>query len=219
MSDENNAMLSDVDEKDGKVWAQVLSMFFISGVLVTLVGGIFAFAWFITIFFAWFVIPAGFAYFIIVAITASIKRNQAKKSLQYGVPNFALKDIEVIDFKSGSQVASLSMNIYLSIIAILIPLSYLALERTSADNGFSFILFVLGGGLLVAAFYTPLVNAPGIYRKSFLQAEAYALHNKTPNHKWIRLNRIWSWIIWSLYGVIVPVGSFLYTNGGLSFLF
>jgi hypothetical protein len=49
-----------------------------------------------------------------------------------------------------------------------------------------------------------------------LQAEAYALQNKTLNYKWIRLNRVWSWIIWFIYGVGVPVVSFLFLQGVVS---
>jgi len=218
MSNENATEYIGYEEPNTSVWVRVLATFLIAGFTATALGGMLLFLWFVTALFAWFVIPAGFIYFIIVAIIAPIKRNQAKNDLKHGVPQFTFEQIQAAEFKAGSQTASLAMNIYLSLIAVLFPVIYFAGKSASFDDSFSFLLLVMGGALLVAAFYVPFVNAPSIYRKRFLQAEAYALQYKTPNYKWVRANRIWSWIVWVIYGVGVPALSVLALNGGLRLL-
>jgi len=219
MSNENATQYIGYEqERHTSVWVRVLATFLIAGFAATALGGMLLFLWFVTALFAWFVIPAGFIYFIIVAIIAPIKRNQAKNDLKHGVPQFTFEQIQAVEFKTGSQTASLAMNIYLSLIAVLFPVIYFAGKSASFEDSLSFLLLVMGGALLVAAFYVPFVNAPSIYRKRFLQAEAYALQYKTPNYQWIRLNRIWSWIVWSIYGVGVPALAIIASNGGLRFL-
>jgi hypothetical protein len=219
MSNENATQYIGYEqERHTSVWVRVLATLLIAGFAATSLGALLLFAWFIIALFAWFVIPAGFIYFIIVAIIAPIKRSQAKKNLKYGVPQLTFDQMQAAEFKTGSQTASLAMNIYLSLIAILFPIIYFAGRHASFDDSFSFLLLVMGGALLVAAFYVPFINAPSIYRKQFLQAEEYALQYKTPNYQWIRLNRIWSWIVWSIYGVGVPAVAVVASNGGLRFL-
>jgi hypothetical protein len=205
-------------DRNTSVWVHFLATFLITGFTATCLGAMMVFLWFVVVFFAWFVIPAGFIYFIIVAIIAPIKRSQAKSDVKYGLPQFTFEQVQAAEFKTGSQTASLAMNIYLSLIAVLFPALYFVGQRFSFDDSFSFLLLVMGGAILVAAFYVPFINAPSIYRNQFLQAEEYALQYKTPNYQWIRLNRIWSWIVWSIYGVGVPALAIVASNGGLRFL-
>lgn len=176
------------------------------GVLILLTGGI-AFLISATVLPAMLLVFSlmfvAIPYTLVVTLIAIINRRNAKKKVAHDIEDNAVTHNEyetVANFKARWQRWTLSFNIILA-------LTYIPLMLSIVHTDFSSFMIVGGSVAEVGAIFMIILNRHFIYKKMAIEAEEYALASHTAASKFIKVNRIWSWITWYMY-CLVPL-SFL----------
>lgn len=168
-------------------------------------------------------VPFAILYAFTASLSALRARKAAKKIVLAGRVTLDNEMEKIANFESAPQANSLVLNAILSVnLVASIVFALIVITNPAPDNGFflgvwEVAALATGSAAMIGGVALAIANSPLLYKPDFLRAEEYALQKKSHAWKLIRLNHIWSWVIWGVYPITaVIMVDVLYLNSGLA---